>query len=251
MVLSGEQLHLLLKSARGKALAALIKEAMIAPTIFHYEEILSHPNVTEMAASDDSEVEPLINTLRLFTYGSYEDYIADQQKFLVLSMEQIEKLRLLSLMSIAIKNCRIKYDFLNEKLGLAAGDYQKLEEIIMSAMCTGALQGQMDQENKILHVQGVQGRDVQPSEISLLSKRADEWCQSMEGVLKDALHKEKVDREESENRQQSEKRFQEELQSIKKVVKMEMEERRENSDFRQDGPVEMRPKKSKLRVRKN
>jgi len=37
---------------------------------------------------------------------------------------------------------------LNEKLGLgeAGGeDYQKLEEIIMSGMCLGALSGQMDQ----------------------------------------------------------------------------------------------------------
>ena len=37
---------------------------------------------------------------------------------------------------------------MNEKLGLgeAGGeDYQKLEEIIMSGMCLGALSGQMDQ----------------------------------------------------------------------------------------------------------
>ena len=63
--------------------------------------------------------------------------------------------------------------------------------------------------------------------------------------------------------QNEEKTFQDEIQSIKKVVKMDVDEWRYQSgnqtsnkqtknsfflDFRQDGPVEMRPKKSKMRV---
>ena len=61
-----------------------------------------------------------------------------------------------------VQNCTIKYDFLKEKLGLAPGNYQKLEEIIMSGMCLGAITGQMDQEKGLLHIQGVTGRDVRP-----------------------------------------------------------------------------------------
>lgn len=69
MVLSSEQLQLLLKSARGVALVDLIKQSLIAPTIFHYEDIVQHPNVTQLATEEDEQIQKLINTLRLFTYG--------------------------------------------------------------------------------------------------------------------------------------------------------------------------------------
>jgi len=230
------------------ALANLIEQALMAPSIFHYENVLNHPNVIALAERTDvPDVHKLINTLKLFTYGCFEDYIAEQNKVNLLSLEQIEKLRLLSLMSIATKNNRIKYDFLTEKLGLPPAAYQKLEEIIMSAMCQGAIQGQMDQEHELLLVQGVQGRDVRPEEIPHLSQKASEWCESMEKVLKEAFAEEKAAKEAAENEAASEKRFQEEIQSIKKAVKMDVEERRENSE----APVEMRPKKSKMRIRKN
>jgi len=69
MVLTSEQLQALLTSARGVALCDLIKQSLIAPTIFHYEDILLHANVKELATRGDEEINKLVNTLKLFTYG--------------------------------------------------------------------------------------------------------------------------------------------------------------------------------------
>ena len=49
------------------------------------------------------EENKLLETLKLFAYGSYEDYMLNHQKFIELEENHKEKLRLLSLMSIAVK----------------------------------------------------------------------------------------------------------------------------------------------------
>merc|ERR1712039_760679 len=113
MVLNTEQLQILLKSARGSSVVDLIKQALLAPSIFHFECILLHQNVKDLCSenSQNQDMQKLMNTLRLFAYGCYEDFTTEPQKFVPLGECEIEKLRLLSLMSIAIKNCAVKYDF--------------------------------------------------------------------------------------------------------------------------------------------
>ena len=76
MVLTSEQLQILLKSARGMALCELIRQSLIAPNIFHFEDILYHPNVVELTTR--GEEEKLINTLKLFAYGLKDFYITIQ-----------------------------------------------------------------------------------------------------------------------------------------------------------------------------
>ena len=57
----------------------------------------------------------------------------------LLSLAESEKLQMLSLMTLSMKNRIVKYDFVIDKLGMVPGDYAKLEELMMNTMCMGYL----------------------------------------------------------------------------------------------------------------
>jgi len=253
-MVSSAEFDCLLQYARGNALIDLLKQALIAPQIIHYQQIVSHPRVVELAESGDPQAEDLMRTLNLFNHGNIEDYRVEEHKYKPLSLAESEKLQMLSLMTLSMKNRIVKYDFVIDKLGMIPGDYAKLEELMMNTMCMGYLVGQMDQEKKCLYVSSVVGRDIPPEEVGTLSEKAGKWCDSLEKVLKETIATENAKKEKESAEKEAEKRFQEEIQSVKRAVRMEEENRRDNDviDIRgEDSYGQMRPKKSKIRPRKN
>ena len=87
-----EPFLLLSKSAKGAAAAKLIENATSAPGVFNFSELLELPNIQEVR--DDLHVATLhclrklaqlsktnhssqLELLRLFAYGTYEDYISE------------------------------------------------------------------------------------------------------------------------------------------------------------------------------
>ena len=67
-----EQFLLLAKTARGPAVIELIKQALDAPGVYVFGELLASDCVREIAP--DSEGVKYVQLLELFAYGTYSDY---------------------------------------------------------------------------------------------------------------------------------------------------------------------------------
>lgn len=68
-----ESFVLLSKTARGAAATNLIMQAISAPNVYVFGELLRCPNLQELAAKP--ETQPWWNLLQLFAYGMYVLYV--------------------------------------------------------------------------------------------------------------------------------------------------------------------------------
>uniref|UniRef100_A0A2K6S7S3 COP9 signalosome subunit 7A n=1 Tax=Saimiri boliviensis boliviensis TaxID=39432 RepID=A0A2K6S7S3_SAIBB len=95
-----EQFLLLAKSAKGAALATLIHQVLEAPGVYVFGELLDMPNVRELAESDFAST---FRLLTVFAYGTYADYLAEARNLPPLTEAQKNKLRHLSVVTLAAK----------------------------------------------------------------------------------------------------------------------------------------------------
>ena len=66
-----EQFLLLAKTARGPAAAELVKQALEAPGVYAFEELLETECIKQLSEGPDSNYMKL---LEIFAYGTYSDY---------------------------------------------------------------------------------------------------------------------------------------------------------------------------------
>lgn len=93
-----ESFLLLAKQATGKALVSLIRQVLVAPTIFTFTELLCMENTQNLATSDDAY---WVTILELFSFGTYEEYKNRKTGLPVLENAELDKLKKLTLVSIA------------------------------------------------------------------------------------------------------------------------------------------------------
>ncbi|KAM7127816.1 COP9 signalosome complex subunit 7a isoform 2-T2 [Ciconia maguari] len=144
---SQEQFLLLAKAARGAALASLIHQVLEAPGIYVFGELLDMPAVRELA---DSEFSPVFRLLTIFAYGTYADYLAEAANLPPLTEAQKNKLRHLSVVTLAAKIKCIPYSVLLEQLQLK--NVRQLEDLVIEAVYADVLRGSLDQRNQRLEV---------------------------------------------------------------------------------------------------
>jgi len=117
--------------------------------------------------------------LELFTYGTFAEYHvgAAASKFGALPPPLLQKLRVLSLVSLATQQRTLPYGLLYGPLSLEPGDAKALEEVIVMAIYAGLLDGTMDQRAGVLQVRSTCGRDVPPDaqSIGALLDRLSAW----------------------------------------------------------------------------
>uniref|UniRef100_A0A8C5TYH4 COP9 signalosome subunit 7A n=1 Tax=Malurus cyaneus samueli TaxID=2593467 RepID=A0A8C5TYH4_9PASS len=176
--LSQEQFLLLAKAARGAALASLIHQVLEAPGIYVFGELLDMPAVRELA---DSEFSPVFRLLTIFAYGTYADYLAEAANLPPLTEAQKNKLRHLSVVTLAAKIKCIPYSVLLEQLQLK--NVRQLEDLVIEAVYADVLRGSLDQRNQRLEVDYSIGRDIRREELSTITRTLQEWCQGCEVVL--------------------------------------------------------------------
>uniref|UniRef100_A0A8U7MR44 COP9 signalosome subunit 7A n=1 Tax=Corvus moneduloides TaxID=1196302 RepID=A0A8U7MR44_CORMO len=175
---SQEQFLLLAKAARGAALASLIHQVLEAPGIYVFGELLDMPAVRELA---DSEFSPVFRLLTIFAYGTYADYLAEAANLPPLTEAQKNKLRHLSVVTLAAKIKCIPYSVLLEQLQLK--NVRQLEDLVIEAVYADVLRGSLDQRNQRLEVDYSIGRDIRREELSTITRTLQEWCQGCEVVL--------------------------------------------------------------------
>ena len=163
---------LLAKSSHGAALSKLIQQVTELPGIYKFGELLQIPNVVELSQSDlfkkDWEL------LNLFAFGTFMSFSATKQCFPELNLNQISKLKLLTLATLASKSKYVSYDEI--KVALDLSNTRVIEDLIIEAIYANIIQGKLNQQDQRLEVDFVIGRDIQPEKIEYIISILENWC---------------------------------------------------------------------------
>ncbi|KAG5212596.1 hypothetical protein MJG53_004052 [Ovis ammon polii x Ovis aries] len=210
-----EQFLLLAKSAKGAALATLIHQVLEAPGVYVFGELLDMPNVRELAESDFAST---FRLLTVFAYGTYADYLAEARNLPPLTEAQKNKLRHLSVVTLAAKVKCIPYAVLLEALALR--NVRQLEDLVIEAVYADVLRGSLDQRHQRLEVDYSIGRDIQRQDLSAIARTLQEWCLGCEVVLSGI--EEQVSRANQHKEQQLglKQQIESEVANLKKTIKV-------------------------------
>lgn len=166
------------QKAIGQELIEVIKQALDCVDTFVFAELLQCPNVI---ALENTPYVPYLHLLRIFSQGTYLDYLNKKQHLPELSISQKKKLQYLTIVTLANKMKRIPYDILLKELNV--NNVRDLEDLIIEAIYSNVVTGELNQESDYLEVDWTVGRDVGPSEIDSMIDTLQQWCDSCENVL--------------------------------------------------------------------
>ncbi|XP_074390950.1 COP9 signalosome complex subunit 7a isoform X1 [Zonotrichia albicollis] len=166
----------------------------------------------------DSEFSPVFRLLTIFAYGTYADYLAEAANLPPLTEAQKNKLRHLSVVTLAAKIKCIPYSVLLEQLQLK--NVRQLEDLVIEAVYADVLRGSLDQRNQRLEVDYSIGRDIRREELSTITRTLQEWCQGCEVVLSGI--EEQVSRANQHKEQQLalKQQIESEVANLKKTIKV-------------------------------
>ncbi|KAI9599211.1 COP9 complex subunit 7A [Syncephalis fuscata] len=176
---NAERLLLLLKSTRGASCVNLIQQALSAPGVYVFSEFVQAPNVQEL--TKDPQHVAYVELLKIFSYGTYEDYLANQSNLPALDSKQLSKLRQLTVVSLAAQRQTLPYPHLLEALHLS--ELREMESLVIEAIYGGILRGRLDQRSSQLHVDYAMGRDLSPGQLDQLAATLDAWCNRIDDAL--------------------------------------------------------------------
>jgi len=158
-----EQFVLLAKTAKGAAAAELVKQVLECSGVYVFGELLDMPNIQEL---EKSQYSLYFNTLNLFAYGTYTQYLENQSQFIELTPNQKKKLQHLTLVTLATRVKCIPYTMLLKELDVKV--VRDLEDLIIEAIYSDIIQGKLDQKNSQLEVDFAIGRDIKQEEIGAI-----------------------------------------------------------------------------------
>uniref|UniRef100_A0A8B9T478 COP9 signalosome subunit 7B n=1 Tax=Anas platyrhynchos TaxID=8839 RepID=A0A8B9T478_ANAPL len=209
-----EQFILLAKGTSGSALTALINQVLEAPGVYVFGELLELANVQELAEGTNAAYFQLLN---LFAYGTYPDYVANKDNLPELTATQKNKLKHLTIVSLASRMKCIPYSVLLKDLDMR--NLRELEDLIIEAVYTDIIQGKLDQRNQVLEVDFCIGRDIQKKDISNIVKTLQEWCDGCEAVLLGIEQQVLRANQYKENHHRTQQQVEMEVTNIKKTLK--------------------------------
>lgn len=223
-----QQYILLAKNSKGKACAALIGQALGAPNVMVFGELLDMPNVQQLAGTEEQK---MLDLLKIFAYGTFAEYKHNAAKLPPLNPAQTKKLKQLSIVALASQSRLIPYAVLQEQLDISA--LRDLEDLIIDAIYQGVIHGSLDQKKQQLEVEFAMGRDIKPESFERMISVLKAWSAQSDVLLtniKDkVLHATAVHQEEKQHKEEQEKR----VESVKKNLKATME-----SELLQSGEYE-------------
>ncbi|KAL5242922.1 hypothetical protein ACI65C_010332 [Semiaphis heraclei] len=162
----------------GDSLVEVIKQALDCVDTFVYAELLECPNVIALETTPHA---PYLHALRIFSQGTYLDYLNKKEYLPELSEPQMKKLQYLTIATLANKMKRIPYDVLLKELNV--DNVRDLEDLIIEAIYSNVVSGELDQRSDYLEVDWTVGRDVGISDTDNMIDTLQQWCDSCESVL--------------------------------------------------------------------
>ncbi|CAI6347664.1 unnamed protein product [Macrosiphum euphorbiae] len=162
----------------GDSLVEVIKQALDCVDTFVFAELLECPNVIALETTPHA---PYLHALRMFSQGTYLDYLDKKEYLPELSEPQKKKLQYLTIVTLANKMKRIPYDVLLKELDV--DNVRDLEDLIIEAIYSNVVSGELDQQSDYLEVDWTVGRDVGSNDIDNMIGTLQQWCDSCENVL--------------------------------------------------------------------
>lgn len=220
-----EQFVILAKTVKGAARTELIKQVLEAPGVYVFGELLDMPNISELASTSERKY---FNTLELFAYGTYKDYLANETNLLDLTPAQKKKLQHLTIVTLATKSKCIPYNILLIELDIK--NVRDLEDLIIEAIYADIIHGKLDQKNSQLEVDYAIGRDIRAEDINVIVNCLQDWCSACEGVL--SCVETQIHRANSEKNRAMQRKaeIENEIVNIKKTLKTQLQERSDGAD---------------------
>eukprot|EP00903_Cladosiphon_okamuranus_P009562 g9104.t1 len=172
------QFLVLAKGAKGAACVALIQQVLSNKKLFVFGELLAMPNVQALAGTPH---EPHLRLLEMFAYGTYADAQAKAEELPKLTAAQVEKLRMLSIVSLAHTSKVVAYSTM--KAALVMDNVRHLEDLIFDTMYSGLLQGKLDQRQEVLKVKYAMARDVRMDDLTTMIDKLGNWASTTQVLL--------------------------------------------------------------------
>ncbi|XP_076838407.1 COP9 signalosome complex subunit 7b-like [Brachyhypopomus gauderio] len=172
-----EQFVLLAETLKGAGLVSLINQLLEAPGVYSFGEFLELPCVKELSVGPSAGYAKLLD---LFAYGTYNDYEANKNTLPPLSEAQKNKLRHLTIASLAANTQCIPYSVLQQTLRLAS--VRQLEDLLIEAVYSDVVRGKLDHLGQHLEVDACVGRDTRFQDAARLGQTLSTWCVSCETV---------------------------------------------------------------------
>lgn len=156
-----ESFLLLANGAKGAAVIALVQRVLESPSVFVFGELLDHPNIQAMKESPGGATggAGYHALLEIFAYADYAAYQNGQAQLPPLSPPMRQKLRLLTLCSMATNHKILPYNRLQTALALPS--VRELEDLIIEGASANVIQGKLDQQSLHFEVDFTMARDIQ------------------------------------------------------------------------------------------
>eukprot|EP01096_Ripella_sp_DP13-Kostka_P010417 TRINITY_DN4092_c0_g1_i1.p1 TRINITY_DN4092_c0_g1~~TRINITY_DN4092_c0_g1_i1.p1 ORF type:complete len:243 (-),score=88.47 TRINITY_DN4092_c0_g1_i1:64-759(-) len=155
--------------------AAALREALKHPKVMFLGEILSLDNV--QALQRDPTTQGLFRLTQIFSYGTIHHYQNEKEEIDGEGKEMTEgmkeKLMKLTIVSLCGNKRSVDYDTLMHNLRVS--DMTLLETLLLDLLIDGLVKGRIDSENKLLEVDSVAGRDVDPKDLMRLHQALSLW----------------------------------------------------------------------------
>ncbi|KFM67494.1 COP9 signalosome complex subunit 7a, partial [Stegodyphus mimosarum] len=209
-----EQYLLLSKTAKGAAAVELIKQVLVAPGIYVFGELLDMPNIQELSSTQYSQYYQL---LHLFAFGTYADYLENKSQYPELTPAMVNKLRHLTIVSLATKTKCIPYSKLLKELDMK--NLRELEDLIIDVIYADIVRGKLDQKNNRLEVDYTVGRDIKPADVDIVVQVLQDWSDSCEVILNNIENQIFKANSMKENQLKLKQQIDNEIAAIKKNMK--------------------------------
>ncbi|KAJ2719713.1 COP9 signalosome complex subunit 7b [Coemansia sp. Benny D115] len=171
-----------LKTATTEAeVSSVVQNALADEEIFHFGRLLEAPAVANLAES--SEFGAYWKLLNVFSFGTLGDYKAQSAQLPELTATQTEKLKYLTLVSLASEAKLLAYDDLMRELDCA--NEQEVENLVIETIYKKLLSAKLDQKRRLIEVDYVIGRDVHRDDLQKMHALLSEWSTVCEDVLAD------------------------------------------------------------------
>ncbi|KAG8198768.1 hypothetical protein JTE90_007078 [Oedothorax gibbosus] len=235
-----EQYLLLSKSAKGAAAVELIKQVLVAPGIYVFGELLDMPNIQELNTTQHANYYQL---LHLFAFGTYSNYLENKPQYPELTPAMINKLRHLTIVSLATKEKRIPYSKLLKELDLQ--NLRELEDIIIDVIYADIVRGKLDQKNSRLEVEYTVGRDIKPADVDTIIQVLQDWSDGCETVLNNIENQIVKANAMKDNHLKLKSQIENEVSTIKKTLKAQAQDSDSVDEMREVMQSSEKPSKKK------
>ncbi|XP_015582801.2 COP9 signalosome complex subunit 7 [Ricinus communis] len=174
-------------TSTASSLTTFITEATSHPSLFSFSEILSVPNFVQLEGTENSGY---LHLLRLFATGTWRDYKRNASALPKLVLDQVLKLKQLTVLTLAQANKVLSYDVLLEELEVS--NVRELEDFLINeCMYAGIVKGKLNQLRRCFEVQFAAGRDLIQGQLGSMIEALNKWQATSENML--SLIQEKIE----------------------------------------------------------